>query len=192
MIRAKRILPTAVNGIRNDRPFGNEDSHLNRPERNSVAGLYDRALVPGDCHIVFQASAIGLFNSIPVVVEISKRDQLRQRIEATLMVRVPMADDDVIDLLQARVLRRRVNSFGIAIAVPRKSCIEQQRFSRGRNKQRRCSTFNIDPVDFEITRLRGGRKRKKQNEERKGEFHGLYLHKNRNWSKNIESTFMKT
>jgi hypothetical protein len=102
------------------------------------------------------------------------------------MIRVPMADDDVIDLLQARLLRRCVNSFGIAITVPRKSCIEQQRFSRGRNEQRRCSTFNIDPVDFEITHLRRDRKRKKQNEERKGEFHGPYLYKNRNRSKNID------
>src|SRR5262249_28811089 len=147
--------------------------------------LYDGALASGDGFVFFQSYTVGLFDSVAVIVELSQRDHLRECAKPAFMIAVPVADHDMIDLSKAGILRRRVNSFRVPVAISGKTCIEQQRFRRGRNEQGRGPPFDIDPIDFEIKRLRGSSHRENQSKESECAFHGYYLYKDGNQYKKI-------
>src|SRR5207247_4032272 len=67
-----------------------------------------------------------------------------------------------------------------------KTRIEQQRFPRRRNKQGRCPAFDIDPIDFQVARLRCSSHRENESKESKGAFHASYLYKDGNRHKKIQ------
>jgi hypothetical protein len=83
-----------------------------------------------------------------VIEELADRDHLGKRREAAFMVAVPMADHQIIDLLQAGLLGRSIDPFGIAVGV-RKSGVEQQRFAGRRHDQSGGAAFDIDPVNLQ-------------------------------------------
>src|ERR1051326_8448930 len=63
-----------------------------------------------------QPVTVGFFHPVPMVVEVSHRNHFGKRSESSLMVLVPVADHDVVDLFETGCLRGRVNTFGVAVA----------------------------------------------------------------------------
>src|SRR5262249_14400215 len=106
------------------RAFGNKHSDLNAAERNRVSWFHDRALVAGNSLILFQSFPIGLFDSVAMIVKMQDWDHFRQCDKAAFMIRMPVTDHHMIDLPQTGLLRRSINPFCVAIAIPRKSRIE--------------------------------------------------------------------
>ena len=71
------------------------------------------------------------------------------------MIAMEMADEDVVDFAQARLLRGGKNALGVAVLV-RITGIDQERFAGRRHHQGGGAAFGIDPGDVEILGLRAG------------------------------------
>jgi hypothetical protein len=81
------------------------------------------------------------------------RSKLRQPAE---VVAVPVRDDQVIDLLELRILDRRHNAPGIAHRAWRHVAgVHQQRFARRRHKEHRIPALHVDDIHIQpLPRLR--------------------------------------
>src|SRR5439155_17634164 len=109
----------AIDGLGQELPIGRHDQGLAAAlERNLVPGLDDLALVAGDRLVVVEPAPIHLVDGVAVIVEFADRDHLGERGKAALVVAVEMADENVVDLLQARILRGRKDSFRSASGYP--------------------------------------------------------------------------
>ena len=69
-----------------------------------------------------------------VIVEVFDRDQLAEPGDAAVMIGVPVADDEMVDGLEAGVGAGLVNALGVAGAGI--AAINQHRFTGGRDHQR--------------------------------------------------------
>ena len=69
------------------------------------------------------------------------------------MIAMPMANHNMIDFRQARLLRGGEDALGVAVAIAGIAGVEQQRFSGRRDEQRGRAAFDIDLGDFQIARL---------------------------------------
>src|SRR5579883_2858716 len=119
-----------------EREFGRNHQNVGALQGDLVAWLDDRALAAGHGLVVVEPRFIDSLDAVAMIEEPADRDHLRKRRKAALMVAVPMTDDQIVDLLQAGLLRRRVDSFRVPVGV-RKSGVEQQGLARRRYDQSR-------------------------------------------------------
>ena len=100
-----------------------------------------------------------------MIDEGSDRDQLRELGDAAVVIRVEVSDEEIIDLLDARIAYRGQNAVCVSryfrIAGYRfkrsdrsESRIDEQSFSLRRNHQRGLPTLDVDEIDVERLRRR--------------------------------------
>lgn len=80
-------------------------------------------------------------------------EPLSQLSDTAHVIRVEMGDDQIVDLPDARAPRNRRDSIGVAAIKSWPTGIDQQRFARRRDEQRRFPAIDVDHVDIE--RFRG-------------------------------------
>src|SRR6185437_11897776 len=118
-----------------------------------VSGPDNRAVGTRNGFVILQPDPILWLNLIPMIVEMADRNELRERFKAAFMVRMPVADDHLVDALQSGALCGGEYALRVAIPVPGIAGVEEQRFTGGRDEQRRSAAFDVNPVDFQIAAL---------------------------------------
>src|SRR5262249_28378148 len=124
--------------------------------RNYVAWLHDSAAAHRRPSEAIQPLLVLLLDLITSAVEVIDEDHLRKRSQSADMIGVEVANDQVVDFLQAGLLGRGVDSFGVAIA-DRPSRVDEQRLSGRRHDQSGRAAFDVDPIYIESFRGRGFR-----------------------------------
>jgi len=83
----------------------------------------------------------------------ANRDARRELGKPAVMIAVPVRDDHVIDLRDARIFRGLDDASCVArcthAAVAR---VDEQRLARGRYEERRVAPFDVDDIDLERLR----------------------------------------
>ena len=97
---------------------------------------------------------VDLIDGVTVIVEAADRYHLGECRGAADMVAVPMADHEVIDVIESGFLGGRVNPFRIAVAIY-VSGVEHQRLTRRRDDEGGCTAFDVDPIELQVPILRG-------------------------------------
>ena len=83
-----------------------------------------------------------------VIDEGSDLDPIDQPGNPTDVVTVIVRDQDIVDLLQASLMRRGKNTIGVAAFIPRPACVDQQRLARRAHDERGLSAFYVDEVNL--------------------------------------------
>jgi hypothetical protein len=127
-IRTQRIGPAAVDRLPEQREFRRHHQDIGPLHGNPVAGFDDRAVAASYGLVVVEPDSIHGLDAVAVIEEPADRNHLRKCREAAFMVAVPMTDDQMVDPLQAGVLRRLINSLRVTVAIC-KPGVEQHGFT---------------------------------------------------------------
>src|SRR5438094_2546901 len=150
-IRARGIDLRAANG--NQRAVGGDDVDLDALERNGVARVKNRPLAGTDAQIRIAPALIGRLDEIAAVEAAADRHGLRERDETACVVGVIVTENEIVDLLEARLLYGCSDPLRVA-AVHFPAGIVEKRLARRRHDKRRRPAFDVNPVELEIPWLR--------------------------------------
>ena len=113
----------------------------------------DRSLRAAHAQVGVAPSLIRRLDEIPAIEAAADRDQLRQRRDPARVVSVEMTEDEVVDSLDSRLLRRRGDPLRVPVAnLPAR--VEQQGVPRRRHDQGGGAALDVNPVDVEVSGLR--------------------------------------
>jgi hypothetical protein len=124
-IGAERIAPAAIDRIRQKLLIRRDYQDVEVLHGNLIAGLDDHSLAAGDSFVVVEPDLILRGSRVAVIVEFANRHHFGERCETALVVPMPMADDEMVDVIQAGLLGGRKNSLRVAVAIG-KAGIDQQ------------------------------------------------------------------
>ncbi len=136
-----------------------------------VAGMHNaaRRVADGfDVSRVIVARNIRVFAVFAVIQELPNLDALDQIRRPAHMIDMEVCNEHMVDLHDARILHRRLDSVGITAIVARPTRVHQQRCLRRRHQQRGLPTFHVNRVDDQMTgrRLRVARGHRAHKEQR--------------------------
>ena len=77
-------------------------------------------------------------------------DQLRNPAHVVAMI---VGNQDVVDLLEARLMSRGQDPVGVATFISRPACVDEQRLSGGTHDQCGLAALHVDEVNIEGFRL---------------------------------------
>ena len=111
-------------------------------------------------------SVLGLDGVVAAAEKPSERNHFAEGRETAHMIRVKMADHDVIDFFQSRELRGRVDALGVSIAILEPG-VDQHGFAGGQGRSAYfAAAMSVNPVNIQIAGLlaaeHAGRRQKQE------------------------------
>ena len=175
---ADRIRPAAAKRFCEELSIRCNNQRLKTFDGNLISGLHDRPFTCRGRSVAVEPFLVHRFDLVPATIKPVYRHHLRERSKPAHMIGVVVTDHQVVNLLQAGLLRGRMDSFGVPV-IDLETGVNQHRFPRRRHDQRGCSAFDVYPIDVQISGLRlEHRRRKKQQRQNKEPHHNglLVLH----------------
>src|SRR5262249_27357017 len=159
---AQRIWTASAQSVRDQLSVRRNDVDLHALQLNLVPDVDNGPFRPADTFVGVLPTLIRRLAEVATIEAPVNGDQLCERLKPTGMVGVKVTEDEVVDLLEAGLLRHSGDPLGVTVAgLPAR--VVEQRFAGWRHHERGGASLHVYPVNVEVSGLCGeGPKRSNQ------------------------------